>query len=219
MKIIINPGVERFIRLGALCFEDVTVQDSSQEFWRHAGAEFTAIDRNYHDKKPSEIPELQDVRALYRATGIDPTKQRPSCEALLRRIISGKELYRVNNAVDTLNLWSVKLFVPACVHDFDHVSGGIELRIGKAGERYVGIDGKKEVNLDGLLLLSDEKGPFGNPSADSDRTKVTTSTKRVLLILYIPKERSPDWCERALTNVASDFQRWCGGFPRDKFLL
>lgn len=211
LKLVIKEDLNRLVNLGVVLFEGVTVKDSSPEFWRYTETVFTELQTKHATKLPSQIEELQDVRAFYRATGLDPTKQRPSCEALLRRIISGKGLYPVNNAVDTLNLWSVNLMAPACVHDADALNGDLEVRTGKPGERYLGIHGKKDVNLEGLLLLCDASGPFGNPSADSDRTKVTEQTTRVLMVLYFPFGRQQLWIDTALTATATDFQRWCGG--------
>ena len=54
--------------------------------------------------KSAEVPGAADARTLYKALGLDPTKTRPSNEALLRRALKGESLYRINTLVDALNL-------------------------------------------------------------------------------------------------------------------
>jgi DNA/RNA-binding domain of Phe-tRNA-synthetase-like protein len=215
MELTIGQEIGSFLKLGAIQFSGQTVSPSGDEFWTYAEEVFANLTAKFVGVPTGQIQELQDVRGFYHAAGMDPTKHRPSCEALLRRLLQGKGLYRVNNAVDCMNVWSLRLFIPACVHDADRIEGNVRVRLGAAGESYLGIDGKKEVSLTNLPVLSDELGPFGNPSADSDRTKVTNLTKSVLLILYIPLTRSEAWCREALDHVATDFERWCGGNTLD----
>jgi DNA/RNA-binding domain of Phe-tRNA-synthetase-like protein len=45
--------------------------------------------RRYAQTDLSHVPGVQAVRATYRAIGVDPTKYRPSSEALLHRVLKG----------------------------------------------------------------------------------------------------------------------------------
>jgi DNA/RNA-binding domain of Phe-tRNA-synthetase-like protein len=126
-----------------------------------------------------------EVRAMYRAVGLDPTRRRPSSEALLRRVVKGGSLPRVNVLVDACNWCSLELQLPYGVYDLAHVVGDVELRLGNAGEEYAGI-GKDIVHVDGRLALADRQGPFGNPSSDSARTMVTPATTAALVVIYAP---------------------------------
>jgi DNA/RNA-binding domain of Phe-tRNA-synthetase-like protein len=131
---------------------------------------------------------LQPARALYRSMGIDPSRRRPSSEALLRRILQGKGLYAVNTAVDAANLASLSYFLPVGLYDLDRVAepeGPLVLRLGDAGEEYEGI-GKGMIHVEGRPTMVDREGPFGNPSSDSYRTRVTTETSRLLFVVYAP---------------------------------
>ena len=129
-----------------------------------------------------EAPAILATRAGYKALGKDPARYRGSAEALLRRLIAGKGLPRINNVVDVINLVSVESRLPIGLYDLARVEGAIEFRAGRAGETYKGI-GKYDLNLEGLPLFADARGPHGSATSDSERTMVTEQTKRVLAIL------------------------------------
>ncbi len=126
------------------------------------------------------------ARALYRRFGIDPTRVRPSSEALLRRLKKGDALPRVNSLVDVANAMSVQLQVPVGLYDMDKASGNeLVIRLGAEGEGYTGIR-KEHVNVGGRLCVADAEGPIGNPSADSARTMITRDTQRAAWIYFLP---------------------------------
>src|ERR1700739_1131259 len=143
------------------------------------------------EERIAKLPERRAVlessailatRAGYKALGKDPARYRGSAEALLRRLIAGKGMPRINNVVDVINLVSVESRLPVGLYDLAHVEGAIELRAGRAGETYKGI-GKYDLNLEGLPLFADAQGPHGSPTSDSERTMVTEATTRVLAII------------------------------------
>jgi DNA/RNA-binding domain of Phe-tRNA-synthetase-like protein len=126
------------------------------------------------------------ARALYRRFGVDPTRVRPSSEALLRRLKKGEPLPRVNSLVDVANALSVQLQVPVGLYDLDKVKGDeLVVRLGAEGESYTGI-GKEKVNVAGRICVADAEGPCGNPSSDSARTMITTTTERAAWIYFLP---------------------------------
>src|SRR2546422_5121492 len=114
---------------------------------------------HYPGKQPADIPGVAETRALFHKLDIDPTKTRPSSEALLRRVLQGKGLPRVNSAVDVCNLCSLEHQLPFGLYDRDEVKGAVQVKVGREGEGYSGIR-KQRVNLAGRLLLADELGPF-----------------------------------------------------------
>ena len=129
-----------------------------------------------------EAPSILATRAGYKALGKDPARYRGSAEALLRRLIAGKGLPRINNVVDVINLLSAESRLPIGLYDLAHVEGEIEFRAGRAGETYKGI-GKYDLNLEELPLFADGKGPHGSATSDSERTMVTEATTRVVAII------------------------------------
>jgi DNA/RNA-binding domain of Phe-tRNA-synthetase-like protein len=129
-----------------------------------------------------EAAAILATRAGYKALGKDPARYRGSAEALLRRVIAGKGLPRINNVVDVINLVSVESRLPVGLYDMAHVQGDIVFRAGRAGETYKGI-GKYDLNLEGLPVFCDAAGPHGSPTSDSERTMVTLGTKQVIAII------------------------------------
>jgi DNA/RNA-binding domain of Phe-tRNA-synthetase-like protein len=129
-----------------------------------------------------EAAPIMATRTGYKALGKDPARYRGSAEALLRRLLAGKGLPRINNVVDVINLISAESRMPVGLYDLAHVEGAVEFRAGRAGETYKGI-GKYDLNLEGLPLFADAKGPHGSPTSDSERTMVTEATDRVLAII------------------------------------
>ena len=132
------------------------------------------------------VGDVSRARALYRRFGVDPTRVRPSSEALLRRLKKGEPLPRVNSLVDVANAMSVQLQVPVGLYDMDKARGDeLSIRLGAEGEGYQGIR-KEHVNVAGRLCVADAEGPLGNPSADSARTMITTDTQRAAWIYFLP---------------------------------
>jgi len=135
--------------------------------------------------------EVAAVRTMYKRVGLDPTRTRPSSEALLRRVRKGDAFPRINSMVDVCNWCSLEFQLPYGLYDADRIVGdSVTLRIGAEGESYPGIR-KDDVHVGGRLTLADEHGPFGNPTSDSARTMVTTGTTRAMLVVFAPPDLGP----------------------------
>lgn len=124
------------------------------------------------------------LRRLFRAAGTDPTRYRPSSEALLRRVLKGEELPAIHPLVDLNNCLSVALAVPCCAMPEGSIAPPVVLRAGRAGESYASLRGP--LGLEGKPLLADEEGPFGTPITDSERVKVREETDSAWLVAYLP---------------------------------
>jgi len=148
------------------------------------------------------------VRTMFKRTGVDPTKTRPSSEALLRRVRRGEPLPRVNSLVDVVNWCSLETQLPYGVYDAAHVRGAVVLRLGRPGEEYAGIR-KDAVHLGGRLTLADDEGPFGNPTSDSARTMVTPSTTRALIVIFAPTAVAAARLAPALDLTGDRVRRYC----------
>ena len=136
--------------------------------------------------RSGDVGPLDRARELYRRFGTDPTRTRPSSEALLRRMKKGEPLPRVNSLVDVANALSVQLQVPVGLYDLDKANGDeLLIRLGHKGEGYEGI-GKERVNVEGRICVADGEGACGNPTADSARTMITTATERAAWIYFLP---------------------------------
>ncbi|MBN2290567.1 MAG: hypothetical protein JXQ83_14630 [Candidatus Glassbacteria bacterium] len=160
-----------------------------------------------------EVPGVQAARALYRAIGVDPTKTRPSSEALLRRVVQGKPLYRVNSLVDTINYCSLCFLLPIGLYDLDRIEGeSILLRRGGPGEFFEGIR-KAGVNLEGRYALFDAGGPFGSPTSDSLRTSIRPDTVNSLALIFAPAGLDEKTLAVHAEFLAGQVARFGGGLP------
>lgn len=155
-----------------------------------------------------ESPQILATRAGYKALGKDPARYRGSAEALLRRAIAGKGLPQINAVVDIINLVSVESRLPVGLYDLARVNGNIIFRAGRAGETYKGI-GKYDLNLEGLPVFCDVLGPHGSATSDSERTMVTSDTKRVLAIII--SFGGSEGLERWMQRMTELFQRYAAG--------
>ncbi len=145
----------------------------------------------------SSDPTVASVRKLFRAAGTDPTRYRPSSEALLRRVLKGEEIPEIDPIVDLNNCLSISLAVPVCVMDTRAVAGPFELRIGAPGESYESLRGP--FNLEGRPLLVDTHGPCDTPITGNTRVKVRGDTSRAWLVAYMPAE--PNISELAVATL------------------
>jgi len=153
--------------------------------------------------------ETTAVRTMYKRVGIDPTKTRPSSEALLRRVRKGDTLPRINSMVDVCNWCSFEFQLPYGLYDAAHIEGDVTLRIGREDESYPGIR-KDDVHVGGRIALVDAVGPFGNPTSDSARTMVTTATTRGLLVVFAPREVDAARLTRVMDVTSERMQQYTG---------
>jgi len=205
--VVIAPEVRDRLSCGVLAFDPVRI------FTNPAVAEATEalgadLRKAHAGLKPSQIPGLEQARDLYKSFAMEPTRYRPSSEALLRRVVAGKGLYTINNAVDTCNLSCLQFLLPVGMYDLDRVQGSVTLRTGAPGEAYPGIR-KGEINLDSRLGLFDEVGPFGSPTSDSLRTCVTEDTVRVLAVIMATDSYESGRMTEAMDIFSGHFEAYC----------
>ena len=155
-----------------------------------------------------ESAAILATRAAYKALGKDPARYRGSAEALLRRVIAGKGLPRINNVVDVINYVSVESRLPVGLYDLAHVEGDMVFRAGRAGETYKGI-GKYDLNLEGLPVFCDALGPHGSPTSDSERTMVTETTHKIIVIII--SFGGADGLERWAERVSEQLKQYASG--------
>lgn len=154
--------------------------------------------------------DVQAVREMYRRIGLDPTKTRPSNEALLRRVRRGDPFPRVNALVDAVNVCSLESQLPYGVYDRRSLAGPVTLRLGRDGEAYGGIR-KDTVHVAGRVTVADNGGPFGNPTSDSARAMVTQATREALIVVYAPAVTPASALARVLDRTAGRVAAAVGG--------
>jgi len=165
------------------CIEcNVKVEFFREDLWQLVERRCRDIASTLDVEDIKNVPAIAASREAYKTCGKDPARYRLSAEALLRRVVSGKGLYQINNVVDALNFVSISTGLSIGGYDADQINGKITMGIGKAGEPYEGL-GRGELNIEGMPVFRDETGAFGTPTSDSERTGVRPDTKRFLMIL------------------------------------
>jgi len=202
MRFTLAPELSSVVRPGVLWLDGATVVERDARL----DAPLATAEAAVRAHPPAEITA---VRTMYKRVGLDPTKTRPSSEALLRRVRKGDALPRINSMVDVCNWCSLEFQLPYGLYDAAHIDGDVELRMGLAGESYPGIR-KDAVHVDGRIVLADRIGPFGNPTSDSARTMVTTATTQAMLVVFAPRDVDRQRLDRVLDATSSRMVEFTG---------
>ena len=183
MKIFIDKSITEILpSFNVLAFSmDIEIKDSSviEELIKKTEKR---IFEEYTLEDVISIPLIKEARDAYKALGKDPSRYRLACESLLRRIVKGNSLYRINNVVDAGNILSIDTKRSVCVVDSDKVIGNVNIRLGKEEDIYEGI-GRGIIKVNNIPLYDDNVGPFGSPTSDTPRTMITDNTKKILLMI------------------------------------
>jgi DNA/RNA-binding domain of Phe-tRNA-synthetase-like protein len=191
------PGV----KLGTVEADDVRVVLVHSELAQLMNGVSEQKRREFSVESLPDAESVRNVRAMFRVWGMDPSKYRPSSEALLRRVLQGKGFYRVSSIVDIGNLGSIETGWPYGCYDRSRIRSPIVLRHGATGERYERV-GKEMWHLEGRPVLADAEGPFGSPISDSKRSMIIESTREVLIVIYAPAGASDAALEAATAKLA-----------------
>ena len=202
MRFTLAPDLAGVVRPGVLWLDDALVTEHDVRMNAPLATAEAAV-------RMSPPAETTAVRSMYKRVGLDPTRTRPSSEALLRRVRRGDPLPRINSMVDVCNWCSLEFQLPYGLYDAARIEGDVELRLGHAGECYAGIR-KDEVHVAGRITLADRLGAFGNPTSDSARTMVTTATTRALLVVFVPHELGDARVGRVLDLTSARMTQFTG---------
>jgi len=161
--------------------DGVSVQESSKELKNFLRERIGAVSSSHVLETLKDEPIIRSYRDFFWRIGIDPTKIRPSSEALVRRVLQGKELPRINNVVDCYNLVSMETLIAMGAYDLGRVSGSIEL-VRSTGEEFLGIGGKVLTTDNQIVLRDRERIIAVYPYRDSEHTKITPDTKSLVVV-------------------------------------
>jgi DNA/RNA-binding domain of Phe-tRNA-synthetase-like protein len=218
IDVSMDDALEGRIRLGVLALEGLTVRPGDAALDAEVDACCVDLRERFGGGPSGAVPGTADARQLYKAVGLDPTKTRPSNEALLRRALKGRPLYRICTLVDALNLCSLREQLPFGLYDLDRVRPPVALRPGRPGEGYEGIR-KGWVDVHGRPVLVDAVGPFGNPTSDSARTMIRLEASRALVTCYAPVSSGVDHVSDVLDRTRDTLVRFCGGAESGRLLV
>ena len=167
---------------------------------------YTLVSSKYNYDEITKIPKLKQTRDGYKKMGKDPSHTRPACEALLRRVVKGNNLYRLGDVIDLGNILSIETLRSVCVVDKERLVNDVVIRLGTKEDIYEGIN-RGLINVTNIPVYTDEIGPFGCPTSDTLRTCVTSSTKSILVMIICFDEIEKDVDEQKLISLYQTFTK------------
>ena len=170
------------LKLGVIeCQVRVTKDDD--KLWEVINLNISQIEQSMTVEDVRNKSTISSSKDGYRKVGKDPNRYRLSAESLLRRIVNGKGLYKINNVVDLLNLASIKSGFSIGGYNADKIVGTIKMGLGQADEAYQGI-GRGLLNVENLPLFRDDMGAFGSATSDSLRTQIDSNCQNLLMVFF-----------------------------------
>lgn len=177
---------------GVAISADIVNSEPDDALWCEIDSRVAAYREAYTVDSVKDIDAIRATRDAYRALGKDPSRYRPSAEALCRRVLRGMQLYRVSTVVDLVNLVSMETGYSIGGFDADKIVGDrLVLGVGRDGEPYEGI-GRGPLNIASLPVYRDGASGIGTPTSDNERTKIDLATSHLLLIVNSYGATSPD---------------------------
>ena len=199
MIVIVSQEIEQVCPtfVGACVEAQVVNSPYCEELWK----EIEALGERFRSELTTEtlkdMTSIAATRRVYKACGKDPSRYRPASEALIRRVLQGKELYQRDTLVDLVNLASIAYGYSIGGFDADRFVGDtLTLGIGREGEPYEGI-GRGLLNIQGLPVYRDEMGGVGTPTSDNERTKMTLDTRHLVVLINGYDGNEQRVCENA----------------------
>ena len=205
IKILKTPEFENICPhfVGAAIEARVTNSATNSQLWEEIEKCCQQLRADFTTESIKHRSGIAATRQAYKAAGKDPSRYRPACEQLARRILQGKELYAVNTLVDLGNLVSLRSGYATAALDADKIEGEkLTLSLGTAGEPYEGI-GRGVLNIENLPVYRDSLGGIATPPSDNIplpfrwkhaacccSSTATTETKR----LWKPPHKIPSNC-------------------------
>ncbi|MDP6098957.1 MAG: phenylalanine--tRNA ligase beta subunit-related protein [Candidatus Thalassarchaeaceae archaeon] len=153
-------------------------------------------------------PDVAAYRQFYWRLGIDPTKRRPSAEALVRRIVAGKPFPRINPIVDRYNLISAENRVSLGAFSVDYLADKeLVLRMANQDELFLGIGFPEAKPCTGqeLVLAVAEEIIALYPYRDSHNSRIRGNDSSVLFVLCVVPGVEESRIEMAAKALVSEF--------------
>ncbi|MEM1515324.1 MAG: phenylalanine--tRNA ligase beta subunit-related protein [Candidatus Bathyarchaeia archaeon] len=217
MRVIIDKKVaESFPGLSilAILMENLRVTAENPELESHKIKVVEEIRSKYRIETLKDVPSVRAYRDFFWRIGLDPTKNRPAAEALIRRILLNNPIPKINTFVDSLNIASIKSEVAIGSFDADKVIGDeITLRYAREDEEFYGIGMSKPMVMRGCeIVLSDNAGLIAiYPHRDSERTKITEETRRAIIVFCGVPGIKADMLDNAMNMAVNLIVMFCGG--------
>ena len=193
--------------------KDVKVEKQNFELEKFKDEIMKHVREKYDLDSVKNLPTFRAYRDFFWRVGIDPTKNRPAAEALIRRILGGRTIPRINTLVDAYNLASIKTEIALAAFDADKLKGELLMRFAEKGEKFLGIGMEKPMLLQGgeIVVSDSEKLVAIYPYRDADSTKITEKTKNVMLLVCGVPGIGEETLQNAAQVALEYITRFCHG--------
>ncbi len=203
----------RFSDLAVLLLQidGVKIQKKNEELENFKREIMAQVRNEYNLDALKDHQTFRAYRDFFWRIGIDPTKIRPAAEALIRRILGGKNIPHINTLVDVYNVASIRSGIALATFDSDKLEGDIIMRFAIKGEEFYGIGMEEPLVLKGgeIVLCDNEKMIAVYPYRDADNTKVTEKTKNVTIVICGVPGISKTTLEKAAKVTLEYINRFC----------
>ena len=219
MKIIVSNEIELACHgfVGACVEAEVENTLYCEPLWEEIRQLCEEYKQRFDTVNIKEMPSIAATRRVYKACGKDPSRYRPAAEALIRRVVQGKELYQRDTLVDLINLASMRFGYSIGGFDASKFVGDtLTLGIGRTDEPYEGI-GRGQINIEGMPVYRDALGGVGTPTSDHERTKISLATRH-LLVLINGYDGDEEHVRANAEYIKSLLQRFCNSDGGNYFI-
>jgi len=194
-------------------FKDVSIKRELKELEEYKEEIYAETRGRWVIEKLREDPDFRAYRDFFWRLGTDPTKNRPAAEALIRRVLNGRPIPKINTWVDAYNLVSIQTAIPIASFDADLLVDSLLMREADAGEEFLGIAMNKPMVLKGgEAVIQDDEGLVAiYPFRDADHSKVTGDTKNVLMLLCGAPNITLETLDASAGVAERVLTRFCGG--------
>lgn len=195
LKVLWNTRIKnKFpdLRISALILSNVTIIETPIDIINQIEQlYFSQIKEIFNLENLKNNIQVRAYRDFYWSIDIDPTKTRPASEALVRRILANKPLWRINSFVDSYNIASAVTLITLGAYDLNSIQEETEnidlnIRMSKTDEEFQGIGMKESKLLKGkeLIVESNNKIICIYPYRDAYFSRIRNQTKKILLLAY-----------------------------------
>jgi len=214
MDVKINKNVMKSfpdLNISIIKFKDITIKKSNIDLENYKNKVLDEVSKKYNIEYLKDVKLFRLYRDFFWNIGIDPTKIRPAAEALIRRVLSGKTIPKINNLVDTYNLTSIKTSIALAAFDDAKIRNEIKARFAKPKEEFLGIGMEKPQILNGneIIITDDEKIIAVYPYRDSNETKITNQTSNIQLMICGVPQISKDTLLKTEILAVKNIMRFC----------
>lgn len=197
-------------KAGAICYHRITISGMPPLIGERLPLFYKNIALSLEGQSFGDIPGVKEWRAVFKKIGTDPSRYRPSQEALLRKIKKDGAPHMIHSAVDLNNFFSVQYSIPLGIYNLAEIHGQVRITVGTSQDSYEGLNGRI-MHMENKLISKDDTGAFGSPIVDSRRTSVTEKTADALQIVYLRPSMPDEEARKLIARMADMFTQVHGG--------